>query len=101
MAVFDRAYYRRVAYAFALLGYINKRSFKGLFSNTLLGASVGMPLGVCVNCAAPIAQSYRRWGFISGPICSVAQSRLVIIATQKMRCYATFGGAKMGIDCSR
>ncbi len=39
-----------------LLGYINRRSFNGLFSNTLLGASVGAPLGVCVNCAAPIAK---------------------------------------------
>lgn len=45
-----------------LLGYINKRSFKGLFSNTLLGASVGMPLGVCVNCAAPIAKGMFAGG---------------------------------------
>ncbi len=45
-----------------LLGYINKRSFKGLFSNTLLGASVGMPLGVCVNCAAPIAKGLYAGG---------------------------------------
>jgi len=45
-----------------LLGYINKRSFRGLFSNTLLGASVGMPLGVCVNCAAPIAKGLYAGG---------------------------------------
>lgn len=45
-----------------LLGYVNRRSLNGLFSNTLLGVSVGMPLGVCVNCAAPIAKGLYAGG---------------------------------------
>jgi len=38
-----------------LLSLIRKRSFEGSFANAALGTAIGAPLGVCVNCAAPIA----------------------------------------------
>ncbi|MEO9635300.1 MAG: FG-GAP-like repeat-containing protein [Parasphingorhabdus sp.] len=41
--------------ALTLLSLIRKRSFEGGFANAALGTVIGAPLGVCVNCAAPIA----------------------------------------------
>jgi len=41
--------------ALTLLSLLQKRSFKSGFANSALGAVIGAPLGVCVNCAAPIA----------------------------------------------
>ena len=38
-----------------LLSLIEQRSFKNGFANSALGTIIGAPLGVCVNCAAPIA----------------------------------------------
>lgn len=43
------------AAAITLLSLIKKRSFKSGFANSVLGTLIGAPLGVCVNCAAPIA----------------------------------------------
>lgn len=45
-----------------LFGYLQKRSFTGSFSNSLFGMVVGAPLGVCVNCAAPIAKGFYSSG---------------------------------------
>jgi len=45
-----------------LLGLLPKRQFKGYFSNALMGTMMGAPLGVCVNCAAPIAQGLHEAG---------------------------------------
>lgn len=45
-----------------VLGYLRRRSFKGAFANALLGLTVGAPLGVCVNCAAPIAKGLYDGG---------------------------------------
>lgn len=45
-----------------LLRYLPKRSFKNSFSNALLGLFLGAPLGVCVNCAAPIARGLFSGG---------------------------------------
>ncbi|PCJ07321.1 MAG: RNA-binding protein [Rhodobacteraceae bacterium] len=42
--------------------YLNRRSFDGSFANALLGLSIGTPLGVCVNCAAPIARGMYSGG---------------------------------------
>lgn len=42
--------------------YLQKRSFKGAFPNALLGMVIGTPLGVCVNCAAPIAKGMYSAG---------------------------------------
>ena len=45
-----------------LAPYIRTKSFRGGFSNALLGMVIGTPLGVCVNCAAPIARGMYSAG---------------------------------------
>jgi len=44
------------------LPYLNRRSFDDGFANALLGLGIGTPLGVCVNCAAPIARGMYSGG---------------------------------------
>ena len=44
------------------LRLLRKRSYKSSFANTLVGFIAGTPLGVCVNCAAPIAQGLHDGG---------------------------------------
>ena len=46
----------------ALLQLLANKQFKGRFANTLLGVSIGAPLGVCVNCAVPIAMGVDKSG---------------------------------------
>lgn len=41
---------------------LQRRSFNHPFLDTALGASIGTPLGVCVNCAAPVAQGLHTAG---------------------------------------
>ncbi len=50
------------AAALTILGFIGQRSFKHPWLNTLTGMFVGAPLGVCVNCATPIAQGMYAAG---------------------------------------
>jgi uncharacterized membrane protein YraQ (UPF0718 family) len=38
-----------------LLSLLRRRQLKGSFGNAAMGAAIGAPLGVCVNCAMPIA----------------------------------------------
>lgn len=45
-----------------LLSYLRTKSFRGGFANSLLGMAIGTPLGVCVNCAAPIARGMYAGG---------------------------------------
>lgn len=45
------------AAALTVLGGLRRRSFQSPWANTLSGALLGAPLGVCVNCATPISQS--------------------------------------------
>ncbi len=45
-----------------MLTLLKRRSFSSHFGNTLLGLFIGMPLGVCVNCAAPIARGLHESG---------------------------------------
>lgn len=45
-----------------LIPYLRRRSFKGGFANSFLGMVIGAPLGVCVNCAAPIAKGMYSAG---------------------------------------
>ncbi|WP_161595909.1 FG-GAP-like repeat-containing protein [Flavisphingopyxis soli] len=50
------------ACALTLLGLIERRQFQHPFANAALGAVIGAPLGVCVNCAAPIARGLHGAG---------------------------------------
>jgi uncharacterized membrane protein YraQ (UPF0718 family) len=43
-------------------GYLRQRSFKNGHLNATLGLFIGAPLGVCVNCAAPIAKGMYASG---------------------------------------
>ena len=45
-----------------LLRLFESRGTRGRFGNTLIGMALGTPLGVCVNCAAPIAKSLHAVG---------------------------------------
>ena len=45
-----------------LISLLKKKSTESGFGNTLIGMIVGAPLGVCVNCAAPIAKGLYAGG---------------------------------------
>ena len=45
-----------------LLPMFSRRRFKSRAANTLLGALIGTPLGVCANCAAPIGRGLYSAG---------------------------------------
>ena len=45
-----------------LFACLRQRSFKSPWANSLLGLFIGTPLGVCVNCAAPIARGLKASG---------------------------------------
>lgn len=45
-----------------LLGLFSGRAFRSRLGNTLAGVLIGAPMGVCVNCAAPIAKGMRSAG---------------------------------------
>jgi uncharacterized membrane protein YraQ (UPF0718 family) len=45
-----------------LIGLIPARGHRNGFVNTLIGVGIGAPLGVCVNCAAPVAKGMHDGG---------------------------------------
>ena len=45
-----------------LIGMIPARGHRNGFVNTLIGVAVGTPLGVCVNCSAPVAKGMHDGG---------------------------------------
>ncbi len=45
-----------------LLSLIQRKSFNNGFANAMMGILIGTPLGVCVNCAAPIAKGLHSAG---------------------------------------
>ncbi len=45
-----------------LIGILPQRGYQSGFANTLLGVATGVPLGVCVNCSAPVAQGMHDGG---------------------------------------
>jgi len=52
-----------IAAAFmTILKLLGQRRFKSHFGNSLFGLFLGVPLGVCVNCAAPIARGLHESG---------------------------------------
>jgi uncharacterized membrane protein YraQ (UPF0718 family) len=44
----------------AALPLLTRRRFRSPLGNTMLGVAIGAPLGLCVNCAAPLATSMHR-----------------------------------------
>ena len=50
------------AAALSILGALKQRSFRAPWLNTVSGMFLGAPLGVCVNCATPIAQGMYAAG---------------------------------------
>jgi len=45
-----------------VLGFIEKGKVDGLFANTFKGFLIGAPMGLCVNCAAPVAYGLKKSG---------------------------------------
>ena len=45
-----------------LISLLNGREKRGVFANTVMGVIIGVPLGVCVNCATPIAKGLHSGG---------------------------------------
>ena len=45
-----------------LISLIPARGTSNGFANTLIGAAIGTPLGVCVNCSAPVAKGMHDGG---------------------------------------
>ena len=45
-----------------LLQTLSRKQFRSRIGNTLLGMAIGAPLGVCVNCAVPIAMGVKSAG---------------------------------------
>lgn len=45
-----------------LFGYLQRKSLGNPYGNSILGLFIGAPLGVCVNCAAPIARGLYAGG---------------------------------------
>jgi len=45
-----------------LIGLVPARGHRNGFVNTLIGVGIGSPLGVCVNCAAPVAKGMHDGG---------------------------------------
>ena len=45
-----------------LIGMMPARGHRNGFVNTLIGVAVGTPLGVCVNCSAPVAKGMHDGG---------------------------------------
>lgn len=45
-----------------LIPLVPRRSFDNSFGDAVLGAAIGAPLGVCVNCAAPVAHAMYSAG---------------------------------------
>jgi uncharacterized membrane protein YraQ (UPF0718 family) len=50
------------AAALTVLATIPRRRTRNVYLNSLLGAAVGMPLGVCANCVAPIVRGLYASG---------------------------------------
>lgn len=45
-----------------VLGFLDRGNTGGLFANTFKGFLIGAPMGLCVNCAAPVAFGLKKGG---------------------------------------
>ncbi len=50
------------ALVITMLGLFERRGVRTSFGNSVIGILIGTPLGVCVNCAAPIAKAIHAAG---------------------------------------
>lgn len=82
--------------------YLKQRSFAGGFANSVLGLVVGTPLGVCVNCAAPIARGMYSGGMRAETVLSamIASPTLnVVVLTMTFSLLPFYMGvAKIGLS---
>jgi len=85
----------------ALLQLLAQKQFKGRFANTLLGVSIGAPLGVCVNCAVPIAMGVQKSGARSETTLAVLMSSPSLNLVVLSMTFALFpfwlAGLKLGV----
>ena len=85
-----------------LAGSLKRRSFSGGFSNSLLGLVIGAPLGVCVNCAAPIARGMYAGGMRAETVLSamIASPTLnIVVLTMTFSLLPVWMGvAKIGLS---
>ena len=92
-----------IAAAFlTLFSYLQKRSFRGGFSNSFLSLAMGAPLGVCVNCAAPIARGLYAGGLraettLSAMIASPTLNVIVLTMTFSLLPFY-MAAAKIGLS---
>ncbi len=63
-----------------LFSFLRRRGFRNGYSNSVLGLIIGAPLGVCVNCAAPIAKGL----YSSGVRAETALSAMVASPTMNV-----------------
>lgn len=57
-----------------MLSYLQQRSFRNGFANSLMGLFVGAPLGVCANCVAPIGRGMYSAGMRAEAVLSAMVS---------------------------
>lgn len=69
------------AFILSLWPLLKKQKFDNGFKNSVLGLSIGAPLGICVNCAAPIARAlYSSGGSIQTALSALIASPTLNIA---------------------
>ncbi|MGH1414381.1 MAG: FG-GAP-like repeat-containing protein [Pelagimonas sp.] len=85
-----------------LLPYIQRRSFRGGFANSMMGMAIGAPLGVCANCVAPIGKGMYSAGMRAETMLSamVASPTLNVIVLSMLFSLLPFymAVAKIGIS---
>lgn len=77
------------AFFLSLLPLLKRKQFKNGFYNSVLGMFMGAPLGICVNCVAPVARSLHAAGTslqttLSTLIASPTLNVVVILMAFKM-----------------
>ena len=73
------------AMVLTLIGYFpNLRRGAGPWSNSALGVAIGVPLGLCVNCSAPVFKSVLRSGRVETAFALMLSSPTLNIVTLSM-----------------
>jgi uncharacterized membrane protein YraQ (UPF0718 family) len=73
------------AMVLTLIGYFpNLRRGKGPWANSAIGVAIGVPLGLCVNCSAPVFKSVLRSGRVETAFALMLSSPTLNIVTLSM-----------------